>query len=425
MDAVLSKEELHVVDSFYDNFANKNARKSFTNKTRFHILYWFLSESYSELAEKGIKSGSYIDFNINKRTFAVIDDKILYSCLISLKKRLEARYDIRTTNYPKWFKNENYWDFKNALDKLLSKEIFHKSIFNGRPSGVKIIKNQLDAIRLVKGSMKKKAVEEIMNRIFKLNPGSRNSKFKTYNSVVRLSHKLFDECKFTFYSKNSNMLGSAKIDVEWAKLRITKKKCLKYILYWGAISTLQQYHKKHLEVSSKRELAFFSHAYGPLRAGLVKMKLLKCTDMTFCPGVRSRSWETKVMLAVGQSIKPYKFSLNNIETQYGKILKFTDKEKFAANKSIYASRYLPDKLEAYERYQYFKQEGKNVGSLSFMAYKLYADDPRMKQRHLDEADLSRMEKSKYANYVVKFQLKYSNPEAYDWHYEGRDAYAIS
>jgi hypothetical protein len=419
--AVLLKQEQQVIDLFYDNFANKAARKSFTNKTRFHILYWFLSESYSELSENGITSGSYIDFNINKGKFEVIDDKILYSCLIALKNKLENRYDLKTTNYPSWFKKESYWGFKNSLEKLLSKDIFHTSIFKGRPNGVPVIKNQLDAINLVKGSMSKEAVEKIIDTIFKLNPGARNSRFRNYNSVVKLSERLYEEAKFAFYSKNSHMLGSSQLDIEWVKLRVTKKKCLKYILYWGAISTLQQYHKKHLEVSSKREVAFFSHAYSVLRAGLVNMKLLKCTDLTFCPGVRSRSWETKVMLAIGQGIKPYKFSLNNVELQYSKILRYNDKETFAAKRSVYASKYLPDKIEAFERYEHFKQAGKNTGYHSFMAYKLFADDPYMQKKSIDEADLSRMEKSKYANFVVKFQLKYSSVEAYDWHYEGRDA----
>lgn len=425
MPCTLLKEELDVIDLFYNNFTNKNARKSLSsNKTRFHILYWFLSESYSELSENGKQTGSYLDFNILKRKFVIIDDKVMFACMVVLKRRLAARFDLKTAHYPKWLIKETYWAFKEAYERLISKEVFGRCIFNGRPNGAKPIKNQKEAFALVTGSMNKEAVEKIISTIFKLNAGPRNSKFKNYSSVVRLANRLYDECKYIFYSNNSALLGSSKLDEKWKKTRMTKKKCLKYILYWGAMSTLQQHHGRSLEVNAKKELHFFSHAYSLLRMGLAKMKLLKCTDILYCPGVRSRSWETKVMLSVGQKVAPYKFSLNNIEKEYSKVIKYKDKEVYAEKKSMYAVRYLPDKLEAYENYEKFKTAGRNCGSQKFMAFKLHIDNPRMKQRCLDQADLFAAQKRDGMNVMAKFWLKYSADDVYEWMYEGKGMYAI-
>ncbi len=405
--------EQNVINLFVDNFANKLARIPFLHKSRSNVLYWFLTELINEIKDNKLDKSDSISIN-SKNELIVQNPSILFKSIIQIKHNLH-KYNLQTSTYPKWMLNEYFKGFQISLSYLLKNKTTVDKLFKPRPVSGNLIKNQQRAIDLVKGSMSKEAVEKIIKVIFTNNAGPRSNKYKSYKSIVNLSERLYEEARVLSDSLNiKRSENKEQLDEQFKKTRITKKKCLKYILYWGAMSTLQHFKKKQIEVSSVKEQAFFGHSYKILRDAMSSLKMIKCVDRTFCPSVRSRTWEIKVMLPIGQSIKPYKLGLNNIEEQYFKIYGYKDKELFAQKRSIFASHYLPDKERAIKSYHDFKDYRKNIGYHYFIAK--ITDKSRAKDRdeHFKSARKARQDANTQGNLTAKFINKYSDPKAYEW-----------
>lgn len=392
----------------------EGSHKEFQKDSMWRIFRNFLGEICSDLAILNLTKNEWITFS-KKDNFLEVDPTVAFCLMIVVKRRVEKETVLKGLGLPDWLKGENYSRFYTHYNYIINNTTRVREILKGRPSGIKYFKDQESVIGFIKGKFDDKKIVEILEMTKVKNRGRRDKSFKDVRSFNKLAREFLKATKEEFFN-HPKRIGMPKfsLDSQFKNSQITLRKAKKFLCYLGMMSTIQTYHDKPIEISSAREKAFFRACYIYFRKAAFKMNLLVCTDPTFCPGVKCKTFFVKVMVA--KKLKaPINIRFNQLEMGY--ILRKTVKEKndFAESRSEYALKFLQSKEGIFREQQRVALLNKEIKKLGFVinSYKYERGKDWTYKKYNELRSLQSKRKDvQYKN--IDFLCTWSQKRKYDW-----------
>jgi len=327
------KFEMNLIDQTVNQFIKgieTESRPIFELANRWNFLYYFLGEMYSNCKEAGVMKTSGMEF-FPKEGHIDVDYKMLFSIAIYFKRSLAKVYPIKGSGLPDWLKHEDYGVFWDQIQILLSKKHLRAVILQGRPVTVRYFKNREEVFEFLGKGNLSKMIDETIEICKKRSPGT-----WTKRKIFR-DRESFDKTVELFYSDIEAHNGP-----KMKKMRITKRKCAKYLLYLGLMGTIQTRIGEAVGLKARDENDFFTY-YKVFRDSAIRLGWMVATDHTYCPGIRVKSFIVKVMckpveIAVGV------LHMNKIELAFMKI-EPSKRRAFAGFYGVHAYDYLMERMQ--------------------------------------------------------------------------------
>jgi hypothetical protein len=290
-------------------------------------------------------------------------------------------------------------------------------MLRGRGLSCAFIKNQASAFDLVRGRMTDKNIDKIMKIVHNRSPGKRRVRDQTVIALKRQMKKLFEVTKEVFEEEwyKKNPLSRVEfLDKAWKSFRMTEEKSKKYFLYWALMGTISQRKGRVIGVSTEKEKDFFGKSYRIMRKALIRMKLLDCTDPTYCPGVKCQDWQVKVMAKIESDID---LSLQSSEAEkaFFKIKDTQERIAYASTLSKHAYEFLSAKEKVLEGVKRIYELNDSIKSTYFII-KEYGKENGKKftSDKFSRIDMFRAHKVFFKKQCKEFLNKFSDKATYDW-----------
>jgi len=400
--------DVMVYNKFLDEYKGEGSRIIFKKENRWRVVWAILGELASESQSIGKKKTSIISFNqVNKSI--LVNENILFAFVVTLKRELK----LKSAGLPKWLEDESIKGFFREVKHCTTKPEAIKSILKGRKKSLPLVKNQDDAIKLVK-SKGDVDIQKIIDICKQNNPLEKKSRYHDVEYIKDLASDIY-EISIHQLSKRKNINSDQESELI-KKYRITRKKTLKYVLYWSLMSGIQTYHGREIQVCTKKEKAYFGHCYKAFRTALEGLRKIKCTDQTFCPGIRSRTFKTELFKP-----KALKLKEENIlqVTQFEDFMLHSKKDDLKP----FQLQFLKERFTAiYDTMQY-KKELKKAAYMKYKSWQLKKVAKSFDEDHPSNLEANRImhhyeqkmwRLAKMSTTEPRFIKKYSEPSAYDF-----------
>ncbi|HUM42295.1 MAG TPA: hypothetical protein PKI14_05035 [Fervidobacterium sp.] len=402
----LSSVEKKVYSTFIQEFKGDGSKFIYQKENRWRIVWSVLGEMASEaqLIDEDILT--LMSFSKQKKTINVHAD-VFFCYLVCMKRELGHEVE----GLPNWLIKENVKRFYGEVKHCTTKPEAIKSILKGRKKALPLVKNQADAIKMVKGKLE---MSKIIDLCKQNNPGKVDKKYYTEEYMKDLAQDLYDVVgsQLSMNKKLSYHETNALVK----KYRISRKKSLKYIAYWYLMSGIQSYHGREIQICTKKEKAYFGYAYKLFRDALVAMKKIQCVDATFCPGIRSRTFKTEIFKP-----KSLKFSKDNSLS----VTKFEDFMLHSKKEDLkpFQLQYLKERFAAIHHTIEYKKQIKKISYIKFKAWGLKKTAKDFAEDHPMNVEAERMLRlyeqriwgvARMSTYEPKFLRKYSEPKSFDF-----------
>ncbi len=395
-----------IEDSVFSHFLNGLSTRNdgiFEKSRRWAFSYYYLRELCTQMQKNGVFEGFVIKFSVPRKEFDINYRQLFYQ-MNKLHEELFKKINKRNSGMPTWFKKLKFEgkgsltsDIKRIINKLL-----YKLLTPIGASALGFIKNQDNTFATVKGSLKKDRVESILKLIDYRTMGLKSKRQMEYSFLVQRARKLYNQSMVEFTSRVKNVQN---IDTEWKKTRITLKKCIRFILYWGLLGTIQFRLNRDIEVSSAKEQGFFGFCYKILRDSMVKLNYIECTDPTYCINLRCKSFKVNVFMPKELKIKA-NMELNNLEKQY---ISLKESDYFG---TMYYGEVIDQYVNSRVRIVDFSKE---IESLNSRIKKTYFA-LKNKKRNINYSTILKLKMLRDSNIrdIRDFKNKYSNSSYFDW-----------
>ena len=321
-------------------------RPFFHSKQSYALHYWFTGEMNRNLIDLNRSNSEIFEFKDNN---IHINTMALYALFRVLRDKLvEAGVDLSRSGFPKYFKAFNrdsfFKHFVPKIEYMLSKPKLRKGILGKRTHFEYFIKNQDTAIKMAK----KLTVEEVLRYCNANNSGTFLRYFKDEKAFKAAAEKLYNECEKILKFKTVKKNGYLPQDVSepLTKYRITVKSCLRYLKYLALMSTIQNRVNRPVEINAALEKKAFHTGYKMLSDAAATLNWRICTDSTFCPGVRSRTYQIRVASSKAIYKSKRRITFNNIEKVFMSAKDSETRNKIAMAFDA-AADYLFKRAEAY------------------------------------------------------------------------------
>lgn len=397
-------------EEVYHYFLNgiiTNSKEIFHKKNRWNFAYYFIREMTNRLMVNGENKCLILNFHIPSQKLDINVDNLAVFIKM-LHDDIFSKISKKSSGFPKWFKSLKLFGEKDTLEAEVldfSRKFKTRILtpFGGKK--YKFIKKQQDALDFIKGSMKKDKVIEILRSIDFRTPGDKSKRQMEYEFNIKRSEKLYIECKRVFLTKVDDVNN---LDSEWKATRITKKKCLKFLLYWGLLGTISFRMNRGIEVSTERESAFFGFSYRIMREAMVSLGYINCTDPTYCISVRCKTFKVNVFMPKELVISDKNLvSLNNLEKEYAKLNKNSDKSDFMKY-HVKVVEYLDERVLANEIFEKCKRMNRDISRNYFLMkkHKRWDNVPEVKRMQIMRDNGKR----EYESFIYK----YSQAGTFNW-----------
>jgi hypothetical protein len=379
-------------------------RPFFHSKKSYALHYWFTGEMNRNLIDLNRSNSEIFEFKDNKIN---INTMALYALFRVLRDKLvEAQVDLSKSGFPKYFKVFNrdsfFKYFVPKIEYMLSKPKLVKGILGKRTHFEYFIKNQDTAIKMAK----KLTVEEVLRYCNANNAGVFLRYFKDEKAFRSAAERLYNECekilKFKIIKKNGYF--PEDFSEQLAKYRITVKSCLRYLKYLALMSTIQNRVKRPVEINAALEKKWFHTGYKMLSDAAVKLKWRICTDATFCPGVRSRTYQIRVASSKAIYKPKRRITFNNIEKVFMAAKNSETKNKIAMAFD-FAAEYLFKRAEAHAAESSLVENPREL----YFAYNTHYST---KQKKFESILEIRYNRNKYKQQLNSFLKNFSEVKRY-------------
>ena len=371
-------------------------RPFFHPKKAYAIHYWFAGEMNRNLIDLNRSNSEIFEFKDNNIT---INTMALYALFRVLRDKLvEADVDLSKSGFPKYFKVFNrdsfFRHFTPKIDYMLSKPKLRKGILGKRTHFQYFIKNQDTAIKMAK----KLTVDEVLKYCNANNSGTFLRYFKDEKSFGAAAAKLYNQCEKILKFKAVKKHGYLPPDVteELLKYRITIKSCTRYLKYLALMSTIQNRVNRPVEINAALEKKGFHTGYKLLSDASSQLNWRICTDSTFCPGVRSRTYQIRVASSKAMYKSKRRITFNNIEKVF-----MSAKDSETRNKIAMAfdnaADYLFKKSEAYAAESALVQNPREL----YFAYNTHYSTEQKKFESIREIRYNRTRLKEQLNHFLK------------------------
>lgn len=416
-----SMEEERHFNRMVDNFYKRVSWQYSPGKEggRWNLIYWFIGELCSDLQEIGSQKCLFFSFDKPSKTIE-ISSEYFFTYMSMLRDELSKKMPLKDSGFRKWFKDDSYDGFLKNLKPILKRKDLVENIVRGRPVQVPFVMNQEEALKLLGGKLDDEKIEQILQIIQKRCPGKHKKRFTSVEGVKKEAEKFFDECKQIFVSdfdKRKNYIAEDELYDGWHHQRITKRKCLKNLLYWGLMGTISYRKDRVIEVSSKREKKFFSLSYRLLRRAAESLGYIKCLDESYCPGVRCKSWAVKAFMPQSFKVGYREMELNDLERKYIE-LQFDKKAEFAIGLSNHALQYMTAKSKVYSNHMRISGLNRIIRSRSYAAREFGKENGvQWTKEKWGEVNETRTMVVEIRNKVKDFYKKFSDARTFDWRHD--------
>ena len=384
--------------------------KIFYKDNLWNLLYYFMGEMYSDHRDVAIFESKYLKFN--KKTNEVwFDEEVLFSLIVLMKRQLVLRLGtLKDTGLKRWVKDEDYLGFLKSYRSVLKWDHLRKGIMHGRPTDVKYFRSQDEILQYLKGSVGKKKIQEVIEIC----------KARSYGPWVRLKENsqegLVKKAEALY-----NQIRNTVSERDFKKQRITKTKSVRYVLYLALLGTIQTRVNEPLSISSKKESRLFTYYYS-FRNASAALGYFNLVDESFAPGIRCKSYVTKIMCKNFDLKKIEPILMNKIEKRFLEVEEL-QKREFASKFGYNAYEYLVARAKMKfldNEVKYAMNRNKSIGCA---IYKFGNKNGSLwKQRQYAMINHNKAKQSVFYYALLDFKVKWSDPRIYNWMmYEGRVA----
>lgn len=347
-----------VFDYFYESLVslhiyNTKVKDIFMPTNMYALHYWIVGEVFKKIKTLGRKR-SLLVYEDGDGFY--INNSALYSFIGLLIDKLKQRgINIKKAGFPKYSKNFTMGNYGGLFVLSINKLYKNKKLKEGilRYSGTsKAVLNQEMAIKMAK----KMSCKEVYDFVKSYGGSDFLNYFSNADKMEKSGLKLYERCKISMINKRIRQMtyNFNNLEDQLKKERISLKSCITYIKYLALAGIIQKRVGRPIELTASIEKKWFRNGYRIMSDACQSLNWVKCTDQTFCKGVRSRTYAIRVCFD-----KKWKFSsagvyLNNIERAYSSI-KDDDVRAFVSMKFGIAGPYLHARSETYNDYINYKK----------------------------------------------------------------------